>query len=104
MRGIQLIDEFFAGVVATAFHVWARLFYSIEVRGKRNFTRSPSTIIIINHRRDPDIPILGPEVYFRRGLRPGKRPWFFTREGFFYPAAWRFTSSCGACWAGWPSP
>ena len=85
MRGITAIDKLFASLLAMVFQVGTRLFYSIEVRGKRNFTRSPSTIIVINHRRDPDIPILGPLVHFRRGFWPGKRPWFFTREDYFYP-------------------
>jgi 1-acyl-sn-glycerol-3-phosphate acyltransferase len=85
MRGITAIDKLFASLLAMVFQVGTRLFYSIEVRGKRNFTRSPSTIIVINHRQDQDIPILGPLVHFRRGFWPGKRPWFFTREDYFYP-------------------
>src|SRR3990170_7007478 len=84
MRGITAIDKLFASLLAMVFQVGTRLFYSIEVRGKRNFTRSPSTIIVINHRLDPDVLILGPLVHFRRGFWLEKGPWFFTREDFFY--------------------
>lgn len=79
-----MIGNLFGSLLAMAFQMGTRLFYSVEVRGKRNFTRSPSTIIVINHRRDPDVLILGPLVHFRRGFWPEKRPWFFTREDFFY--------------------
>ena len=79
-----MIGKFFASLLAMAFQMGTRLFYRIEVRGKMNFTRSPSTIIVINHRRDPDILILGPLVHFRRWVWPENRPWFFTREDFFY--------------------
>ena len=61
-----------------------RVRYEIKVRGLENFTRSPSTLVVFNHRRDADTPIIGSVLFGR------KPPWardiapiFIAREDLF---------------------
>ncbi len=58
--------------------------YNLEVRGIDNFTRSPSTLVVFNHRRDADSPIIG-NVLFGQGRRPvlDRMPIFIAREDLF---------------------
>jgi len=58
--------------------------YRIEVRGLENFTSSASTLVVFNHRRDDDVPIIGNILFGRRGLLGrGPIPYFITREDLF---------------------
>ena len=62
-----------------------RTFNRIEVNGLENFTRSPSTLVVMNHRRDSDGPIIAGVLLLRRGLAvKGVMPYFVAREDLFY--------------------
>lgn len=58
--------------------------YDSEVRGIDNFTRSPSTLVVFNHRRDADTPIIG-NVLFGHSwtLDLDPMPIFIAREDLF---------------------
>jgi len=58
--------------------------YQITARGLENFTRSPSTLVVFNHRRDADTPIIGNILFGRRGLfARDVTPIFVAREDLF---------------------
>ncbi|MDB5081010.1 MAG: hypothetical protein JWP00_2934 [Chloroflexi bacterium] len=50
--------------VALTMQLTSQMVYRIEVRGIENFSRVPSTIIACGHKRDSDIPIIIPRLYF----------------------------------------
>ncbi len=59
--------------------------FRIEVRGLENFTHSRSTLIVANHRRDSDGPVVCGVLLQRRGLRlRGVVPHFVAREDLFH--------------------
>ncbi|MBN9390687.1 MAG: hypothetical protein J0I20_21840 [Chloroflexi bacterium] len=50
------------------------LVYRVEVRGNKEFTHKPSTIIALGHKRDTDIPVVIPYLYhFQKPKRQGKK-------------------------------
>lgn len=49
--------------VALIMQAVSQTIYRVEVRGKENFKRAPSTIIACGHKRDSDIPIIIPRLY-----------------------------------------
>lgn len=58
--------------------------YQIKVRGLENFTRSPSSLVVFNHRRDADTPIIGNVLFGRHGLwARDVAPVFVAREDLF---------------------
>lgn len=69
---------------AIAFDLSLKAKYRIEVRGFENFTRAPSTLVVANHRRDADGPIIASVLYNRQGLSArGILPHFVAREDLF---------------------
>lgn len=77
---------------------WA-LGYEMKVRGTDNYTQSPSTIVVYNHRRDADTPIIGNALFGRHPLLArNPRPTFIAREDLFHP---HFLSNY---LENWPSP
>jgi 1-acyl-sn-glycerol-3-phosphate acyltransferase len=61
-----------------------RAVHRIEVSGLENYTRSPSTMVVMNHRRDTDGPIMAGVLLLRRGLAlNGIMPYFVAREDLF---------------------
>lgn len=54
-----ILLRLFARALAHAFDIGIRCSYRLEVRGMDNYSRSPRTLIVANHRRDSDGPILG---------------------------------------------
>jgi 1-acyl-sn-glycerol-3-phosphate acyltransferase len=77
---------------------WA-LGYDIKTRGRENYTQSPSTLVVYNHRRDADTPIIGNVLFGRHSLfSRTPRPTFVAREDLFRP---HFLSSY---LENWPSP
>jgi hypothetical protein len=58
--------------------------FRIETRGLQHFSRAPSTLIVSNHHRDSDAPILA-NVLFGHGRPPGspRLPHFVAREDLF---------------------
>lgn len=66
------------------FDIGVRALYPIVVRGRDNFTEAPSTLVVSNHRRDSDGPVIASVMLRRRGLRVfGVRPYFVAREDLF---------------------
>ncbi len=60
--------------------------YQIKTRGLENYTRSPSTLVVYNHRRDADTPIIGNVLFGHHGLlSKTARPTFVAREDLFRP-------------------
>jgi 1-acyl-sn-glycerol-3-phosphate acyltransferase len=70
--------------LTVAFDIGLRHLYPIDVRGLEHFTCSPSTLVVSNHRRDSDGPIIASVLLRRRSLRvQGVRPCFVAREDLF---------------------
>jgi len=64
---------------------WA-LGYDVKTRGVENYTRSPSTLVVYNHRRDADTPIIANVLFGRQGpFSRAPRPTFVAREDLFRP-------------------
>ena len=73
-----------ARVIAVVLDYGCRARYQIEVRGLEDCTHSPSTLVVYNHRRDADTPIIGNILFARRGLLEQKYvPTFIAREDLF---------------------
>lgn len=73
--------------------------YEIKTRGRESYTRSPSTLVVYNHRRDADTPIIGNVLFGRHPLlSQSPRPTFIAREDLFRP---HFLSNY---LENWPSP
>ncbi len=73
--------------------------YQIRVRCRENYTQSPSTLVVYNHRRDADTPIIGNVLFGRHHLlAKNPRPTFIAREDLFRT---HFLSNYLDCW---PSP
>lgn len=73
-------------MAATLMDMAVRARHRIEVRGYENYTRSPHTLVVANHRRDTDGPIVASLLMQRRGLRfHGAIASFVAREDLFTP-------------------
>lgn len=56
--------------IAWVMHVTTHtVFKEVEVNGKENFSYQPSTVIVCAHKRDLDIPVVVPSLYYHQ--RPG---------------------------------
>ena len=85
--------------LAIVLDVGCRVKYRINARGLENFTRSPSTLEVFNHRRDADTPIIGNVLFGRKGLFAHDiQPVFVAREDLFR------TGFLTDYLEGWPSP
>lgn len=70
--------------IGVIFDIGIRCLYQIEVRGLEHFSRVPSTLVVSNHRRDSDGPIIASVLLQRRNLRiHGVRSCFVAREDLF---------------------
>lgn len=79
--------------------VGCRVRYQIHTRGLENFTQSPSTLVVFNHRRDADTPIIANALFGRRGLYSvDPLPVFVAREDLFQ------TGFLSDYLRGWPEP
>lgn len=68
------------------FDLSVRHLYKIESRGLENFSRAPSTIVVTNHRRDSDGPVIGSVLLHRKLLHLyGISMNFVSREDMFHP-------------------
>lgn len=73
-----------AQALAAVFDIAIRRLYRIEVRGLENFTQAPSTLVVSNHRRDSDGPIIASVLLQRDRLHfHGTMPHFVAREDLF---------------------
>lgn len=61
-----------------------RRLYRVDRRGLENFSRSPSTLIVANHRRDSDALLIAGLFLDRKGFAVrGRLPYFVAREDLF---------------------
>jgi 1-acyl-sn-glycerol-3-phosphate acyltransferase len=59
--------------------------FHIEINGAENYTRSRSTLVIMNHRRDSDGPIIAGALLSRQGLKAtGVLPHIVAREDLYH--------------------
>lgn len=88
-----------ANTLAVTFDIGVRRLYPVEVRGLEHFSGAPSTLVVSNHRRDSDGPIIASVLLQRQGLRMrGVLPAFVAREDMF-----RRGFLCEYL-EGWPAP
>lgn len=70
--------------LAVLFDVGIKRIYSISVHGLNHFSRSPSTLVVSNHRRDSDGPVIASVLFQRHHFHScGVRPDFIAREDLF---------------------
>ena len=81
------VAKVFATLVATAFHIGIRISCRLEIIGLNNYTGSPSTLVVSNHKRDLDMLIISPALHFGdRFPCPFVRPCFAARDDEFVPS------------------
>ncbi len=82
-----VVANLFATFVATAFHIGIRSSCRVEIIGLKNYTGSPSTLVVSNHKRDLDMLLIGPALHFGNSFpRPLVRPYFAARDDEFAPS------------------
>ncbi|MGH2348527.1 MAG: hypothetical protein ACRDFT_03555 [bacterium] len=69
-------------VVVTTFGIGTRLAFDLHVEGLRRYRQGPSTLVVVNHKRDSDSIIVPPLLIFN-GVRPIRPLWFAGREDMF---------------------
>lgn len=75
-----------AEILGLAFYAGTRLLTEVHTSGLEHFRQEPSTLLVINHKRDLDVVVAAPHVYFHRRLRrPRRLPHFVAREDMFLP-------------------
>src|SRR5829696_5496523 len=59
--------------------------FRIETLGPRRFRLEPATMIVVTHRRETDVPVIGPVLYFggRLWRNAGERMAFAARDDMF---------------------
>src|SRR5574341_559525 len=70
--------------VSRAFGVGTRIAFDLRPAGLDRYRHRPSTLVVVNHRRDSDSIIVPPLLLFN-GVRPIRRMWFAGREDMFVP-------------------
>ncbi|MDR7434212.1 MAG: hypothetical protein QN189_03675 [Armatimonadota bacterium] len=77
---------FLYNFLGATFFLGARVFLEVMVEGLWQYQHTPSTLILVNHKRDLDVLVVAPILYFSRGLlRPGRPITFAAREDLFLP-------------------
>ncbi|MFW6421481.1 MAG: hypothetical protein ACOCZX_01475 [Candidatus Bipolaricaulota bacterium] len=77
---------FFYRLIGILFRAGLRPFYDVEVKGLGNYSETPSTLIVANHKRDLDSILLASLFHFHRDLlRPGKPISFMGSKSLFEP-------------------
>jgi 1-acyl-sn-glycerol-3-phosphate acyltransferase len=77
-------DVLFVEVLGLSFYVLLHALYNIRLVGLDHYTVSPSTVIVINHKRDLDFPLITPILHVRKTFfRPRLRPCLVARDDMF---------------------
>lgn len=85
--------------LSVLFDIGIRRIYSISVQGLDHFSQSPSTLVVSNHRRDSDGPVIASVLFQRYRFHScGVRPDFIAREDLFC------RGFLGEYLEQWPSP
>lgn len=79
--GLAPRDLVYYGVGAI-FYLAPRLLYALQVQDAARYRHHPSTLVVVNHKRDLDSVIVPPTLYFN-GVRPKRPLWFAGREDMF---------------------
>lgn len=80
------MSRLFYNVIGALFRLGLKAYYRLEIRGIENYSESPSTLIVANHKRDMDSILLATVFYFQDGfLRPGREISFMGSENLFQP-------------------
>jgi 1-acyl-sn-glycerol-3-phosphate acyltransferase len=73
-----------ARTIAAVLRYWMQASFHIQVRGLEHFSGSPATLVVANHRRDTDGPIIGTTLLGQIDqLQAGTPPCFVAREDLF---------------------
>jgi len=80
--GAAILGEALYYAIGGLFYSVPRLLYALHVDGAQRFRHHPSTLIVVNHKRDLDSVILPPTLFFN-GVRPRRPLWFAGREDMF---------------------
>jgi 1-acyl-sn-glycerol-3-phosphate acyltransferase len=77
---LRLYDAVAAGMWA-----YSNAAFRVETLARRRFELEPGTLIVATHRRETDVPLLAPPLYYRAGLwRKGATPMSFAaRDDMF---------------------
>lgn len=67
------------------FYTGVRLLFDLRIKGLENFQFRPSTLIITNHKRDLDVVVIGPTLYFCKKRSSRSPIHFIAREDLFEP-------------------
>ncbi|MDQ7849192.1 MAG: hypothetical protein QN152_02540 [Armatimonadota bacterium] len=81
MSGAAPRDLVYYGIGAL-FYLAPRLLYALQVQDAARYRHRPSTLVVVNHKRDLDSVIIPPTLYFN-GVRPKRPLWFAGREDMF---------------------
>jgi hypothetical protein len=81
VRDLAPRDLVYYGVGAL-FYLAPRLLYALHVQDAARYRHRPSTLLVVNHKRDLDSVIVPPTLYFN-GVRPKRPLWFAGREDMF---------------------
>lgn len=76
---VTLLDAVAAGMWA-----YSRSAFRITVLGPERLRIAPGTLLLVTHRRETDVPVLGPPLY-RRGELRRQRVAFAARDDMFLP-------------------
>jgi hypothetical protein len=68
--------------VVITFGIGTRLAFDLHVEGLRRYRQLPSTLVVVNHKRDSDSVTVPPLLIFN-GVRPIRPMWFAGREDMF---------------------
>ncbi len=73
-------------LIGVAVRVGIKKNFTLRVNGLENYTETPSTLIVANHKRDLDSVLLASVFYFRNGfLHPSHHVSFMGDENLFQP-------------------
>ncbi|MBI3974818.1 MAG: hypothetical protein HY334_00325 [Armatimonadetes bacterium] len=81
-RAARALQEAIYHSVVGLFYVAPRLLYALAVDGASRFRHHPSTLVVVNHKRDLDSVLVPPTLLYN-GVRPKRPMWFAGREDMF---------------------
>lgn len=81
-RAARALQEAIYHSVAGLFYAAPRLLYVLAVDGASRFRHHPSTLVVVNHKRDLDSVLVPPTLLYN-GVRPKRPMWFAGREDMF---------------------